>query len=128
MSEEPKITPSLEDYLEAIYFSFIKNGSARVTDIAADLSCSKPSVNKAINTLKQLGYISHEPYGLVSLTEKGQKTAAQIADRHRILKHFLRDILGVGEDRAETEACTIEHGLSGDTVEKLVEFLDKHEK
>lgn len=118
--ETPKnMTASLEDYLEAIYFLNGEQGQVRVTDLAAELGISKPSVNRAINTLKVQGYVLHEHYGSLSLTPKGLELAKNIAGRHKILKRFLVEILKVEEAQAEQEACSIEHILSMDTIKKV---------
>jgi len=121
---EYKITPSLEDYLEAIYRLESAEGSARITDIATMLSVSKPSVNRAINTLKDQGYLLHEKYGMLKLTDKGIKTASEVDERHKLIKHFLAEILKVDPETAEIDACKIEHTLSPKTMEKLKHFIE----
>ena len=75
MKEAKKLTPSMEDYLKEIYMLQMQSQEVRVTDIAALLSISKASVNKAVNILKDEGYIIHEHYGPVLLTQKGQEAA-----------------------------------------------------
>ena len=97
------VTASLEDYLEAIYFLNNDEG-VRVTDIATELSISKPSVNRAINTLKSQGLVTHEHYGSLFLTEEGLDIAKKVAKRHFMLKKFLTQILEVDEKTAEEEA------------------------
>ena len=124
MNTENIISPSLEDYLETVYFLFQEKGSARVTDVAISLNISKPSVNKAINVLKSMGYVNHEHYGLLSLTDTGLEIARSVANRHYTLRRFLVNLLGVNAEKAEEEACRIEHHLSVETVDKLRSYLD----
>lgn len=119
------ITASLEDYLEAIYFLNQTNDGVRVTDIAFELGFSKPSVNRAINILKEQGLVVHEHYGMLMLTEKGLEIAENVAQRHYLLKKFLKDIIGVTEKIAEADACLIEHYLSDETIEKISEYMKK---
>jgi len=119
------MTPSMEDYLETILFLFQRNGNVRVTDVALEMGISKPSVNKAINILKIQGYVQHEHYGLLSLTEEGESLARQVADRHFALKRFLHELLGVDEKKAEDEACRMEHAMSLETVGRLKAYLEK---
>ena len=54
-----KLTKSIEDYLETILV-LEKESSKTVksVDIASNLSVSKPAVTKAMNDLKELGYIN----------------------------------------------------------------------
>lgn len=122
---ETKVSASLEDYLEAIYFLNGKNEGVRVTDVAVELNISKPSVNRAINTLKNQGMVEHEHYGALILTEKGLAIAEKIAGRHVMLKRFLINVLGVEESVAEGEACAIEHCLSSDTIERISNHMEK---
>jgi len=122
---EKSMTPSLEDYLETILFLYQRNGNVRVTDVALEMGISKPSVNKAINILKSSEYVQHEHYGLLSLTEKGEELAKEVADRHFAIKRFLQELLGVDEKRAEAEACSMEHSMSHETVMLLKAYLDK---
>jgi len=119
------MTPSMEDYLETILFLFQRNGNVRVTDVALEMGISKPSVNKAINILKTQGYVQHEHYGLLSLTEEGESFAREVADRHFALKRFLHELLGVEEKKAEDEACRMEHAMSRGTVALLKAYMDK---
>jgi DtxR family transcriptional regulator, Mn-dependent transcriptional regulator len=123
MHNKNRITPSLEDYLETIYFLNNKTDKVRVTDVATALLISKPSVNKAINNLKAQGFVEHEHYGSLSLTSKGFLIAESIANCHIIIKKFLIDVLNVDETTAEKEACLMEHAMSLDTVSKLNELL-----
>ena len=67
------ITKSQEEYLKTMYILKKQNGNIRVTDIAEKMECTKPSVNKAINNLKDAGYINYELYGTIELTEKRRK-------------------------------------------------------
>lgn len=122
--KDTRISEALEDYLEAIYLFSRKQSSVRITDIAIHLGISKPSVNRAVNTLKKQGYVSHEPYGDVILTEKGRALGYDLYDRHRMIKKFLINVLHLSVDEAEKEACQIEHNISQSTVDKMVSFME----
>ena len=47
------ISKSQEEYLKTMYVLQKQNGNIRVTDIANKMNCTKPSVNKALNNLKE---------------------------------------------------------------------------
>ncbi len=117
-----QITPSLEDYLEAIYNLKCENGKARVTDIAARLSIAKSSVNKAIKALSDRGYIVHERYGLIELTSSGELAARAVIEKHSALTVFFTKVLRVDPGTAEQEACKIEHVISDSTLKKIIDF------
>ncbi|MDR2070577.1 MAG: metal-dependent transcriptional regulator [Treponema sp.] len=112
------MTQSLEDYLEMVSF-LSDDGAVRVTDIAARLGVSKPSVLTALKTLEEQGLLEHERYRSVTLTPKGIVRAAEIRGRHYFLTAFLRDVVGVDAETAEKDACKMEHILSEATLEKM---------
>lgn len=119
------MSPSQEDYLEAVLFLEKEGKTVRVTDIADYLDVSKASVNKAISLLKEAGMVEHEHYGTIDLTPEGRKKAEQVALRHHTLKRFLNKVLGVDEETAEQDACMMEHVISQQTMNKLVEYMDR---
>lgn len=125
MTVKINMTASLEDYLEAVLMLSQSNSEVRLTDIAAMLNVSKPSANRAVNTLKQNGFLSHETYGAITLTPEGETYAASVLHRHKLLKHFLNDTLGVNEATAEEDACKMEHVMSAETIEKLYDYLER---
>ena len=119
-----KLSQSLEDYLEMVHMLRLANGIARVKDIAAALSVKMPSVAKAILELKKLGLVTQEPYSGVELTEEGRKAAADVLNRHILLKGFLIR-LGVSEAIADKDACCMEHILSAETLSVIEDFMKK---
>lgn len=124
-NDNNNMTSSLEDYLEAVFVVSKQKNSVRLTDIAEHLGVSKPSANRAINTLKQNGYLEHVTYGDIVITPKGETYAANVLRRHRLIKHFLIDTLGVDEKTAERDACQMEHVVSADTIERLYDYLER---
>jgi len=119
------MSPSLEDYLEMIYFLRTQNESVRTTDVANAIGVSKPSVNQAIKSLKEKGLADQERYGGVTLTDKGTEIAKRVLGRHNLIKQFLVDVLGVDESTAEQEACAMEHCIGESTIQKLRNYLSK---
>lgn len=113
------MTQSQEDYLEMVSFLSEKNGEVRVTDLAAELGFSKPSVTTAIKLLEEKNLVRHERYGSVRLTRQGLELAGEIREKHNVLKRFLFEILGVSGENAEKDACKIEHALSEESWDKL---------
>ncbi len=119
------MTSSLEDYLEAVFVLSKQKTSVRLTDIAEHLGVSKPSVNRAVNTLTQNGFLEHVTYGDIIITPAGESYAANVLRRHKLIKQFLMDKLGVDEKTAENDACQMEHVMSAVTIDKLYEYLER---
>ena len=114
-----------EDYLETIYSLEQETGTVRSTDVAKILGVSRPSVARAIQVLKENGYIEHESYGAIQLTEKGREKARLVYRRHVIITRFLVTILQVEPKTAEQDACRAEHVFSDETMEKLTAYLEQ---
>ena len=123
MREKRMLSCSQEDYLKEIYILRQKKSEVRVTDIANVLHISKPSVNRAMNTLKAQGYINHEHYGTIDLTDTGLEAAKNIYETYKAAYRFLTDMLGVNEEDAVEEAHLLEHAISNSTRKKLKRFM-----
>lgn len=121
-----KLGESLEDYLETLLI-LEETGRIRCVDVAHRMDVSKPSVNKAMNVLKEKGYVMQESYGDIFLTDAGRKVAKAVLHRHHVVHNFLRDILGVSDQNAEEDACHIEHVISEETFEKLINFTTNYQ-
>lgn len=128
MVDRPKLTASLEDYLESIYNIASRQGAARVTDIAADLDVAKSSVTGALKSLSSRGLVNYDPYSIVTLTSDGEAVARRVVRRHAILAKFLEEILGISREVAEENACRLEHAMEPKVVDRLLEFVEFTEK
>ena len=118
------ISSTLREYLEVIY-DISKTGSgARTTDIAKRLGISKPSVNRAVGTLKAKGYVTHEPYGAVLLTDKGRELGEYSGSRNKMVKRFLINVLKMNDADAEKEAVCIARSISFVTAEKMRSYME----
>ena len=118
-----KNSESLEMYLETMYRLESELGKIRCVDIANSLGVSKPSVNKAVNVLKEQGYLTQEVYGNIYLTDEGREIGKTIFSRHKVIMRYLIEVLGVEESIAEEDACKMEHILSEETFNKMKENL-----
>lgn len=123
MNSESRLTKSLEDYIECIYLLKQKNGDVRLTDIAIEMNCTKPSVSKAICLLRNEGFLQQEKYGQIQLTTTGEKVAKEVYFRHKIILSFLIDKLGVSEKIARDDACKMEHVISRETLLKIIDYM-----
>lgn len=117
-----KLSASLEDYIEAVYTEVLKNGCAKVTDIANNLNVKKASVSGALNQLKKLGLIIYEPYSAVTLTEDGIKHAKIIFQKHVVLADFFENVLYLPKDEAIQNACKVEHVMPKELFSRLNKF------
>ncbi len=122
------LSPSLEDYLEAMYLLNESTSTVRIKDIADTLGVKMPSVIGALKVLKDRGYIRYEKSLPLTLTPDGSVIAESVHKRHRILAEFLEKTVMLSHSEADATACRIEHILSPDTAvkfENITLFLDE---
>ena len=121
------LTMANEDYLECMVRleQEAPEAGVRSVDIANQLGVSKASVNKAVTALKGQGLVEQSHYGKVMLTPEGRSIGEAVWYRHRLLRTFLIQELGVAFERADAEACQMEHALSEDTMERWLRYLEK---
>jgi len=119
----PRLSRSLEDYLEAVYLLQAERGEARMKDLAARLNVKASSANEAVERLATLNLVKHERYGTIVLTKQGEDLARQIYNRHQVLLRFLHEVLGVDREVAERDSCALEHSISEETLDRLVRFI-----
>ncbi|OGC23352.1 hypothetical protein A2291_06805 [candidate division WOR-1 bacterium RIFOXYB2_FULL_42_35] len=123
-----KPTSQQENYLEVISLLEKKHGHAHIKEIAKQRGIRMPSVSEALSKLKDLKFVTYEPYGTVTLTRRGRTIANKVLQRHLVLAEFLHRILGVSKKIAEDDACKIEHLINAETFTKLVTFVDSYKK
>jgi Mn-dependent DtxR family transcriptional regulator len=112
-----------EDYLETINSLIKEKGYAASVDIAERMNVSKPTVTSIVKKLDAEGFLVHERYRGLSLTQKGKKLAQEMKRKHELITQFLM-LFGVDEGTAREDAEMIEHGLRADTVQKLGAFTE----
>jgi DtxR family manganese transport transcriptional regulator len=117
----------LEDYVELIADLLTTSGEARPTDVARRLGVSHATAIKTIARLKRDGLASGRPYRGVFLTQDGQRLAARVRARHRLVVDMLL-ALGVPAEAAEADAEGIEHHASEATLKAFAQFLESRER
>ncbi|MBQ9280091.1 MAG: MarR family transcriptional regulator [Clostridia bacterium] len=119
------ISKSNEEYLKTMYILQKQLGNIRVTDIANKMNCSKPSVNKALNNLKDSGLILYETYGPIELTKEGEELAKKILEAYDIVYVFLKDVLNMEESIAKEDAERMKSSITDDTINSLAKYVHK---
>ena len=123
-----ELSSSLEDYLEAIYNVIIVKTAARATDIAKKLNVANSSVTNALQILVDRGLVNHAPYDIITLTPEGRKIAKRIAWKHEVFRDFFTSVLAIDSDTANECACSIEHIIPDEVVERFIQYLDFERK
>jgi DtxR family transcriptional regulator, Mn-dependent transcriptional regulator len=119
---------AFERYLETIYEISQSGTEVRVKEIASALGVSRPSVSEMVDRMVDSQLVTHDKYQHIKLTAKGKRIAKGLDRKHDTIKHFFVDVLGVDEALADKDACEIEHVISDQTLDKLVEYLEANGK
>lgn len=119
------VSKAQEEYIKNMYILKKQTGNIRVTDIAKKMNCTKPSVNKALNNLKANNLVNYETYGTIELTKEGENLAKKILEAYDIVYIFLKDVLELSEEDAESEAEKLKLNLGDKTLNKLAKYVHK---
>lgn len=124
---EKRSSPRNEDLLEEIYKISLEKGYAKSRDIVGALIISPATVTERFKKLKEAGYVNYERYGGVTLTPEGISIAEQTIKSHHAIRRLL-ELAGVETTIATRDACIMEHGLSPDSYNKLISFMNSIDK
>jgi DtxR family Mn-dependent transcriptional regulator len=116
-------TPTVEDYLGVIY-TLSRDGETVIGRKLADwLEVSPPTVTVTIQRMMEHNLVTKGADKSIHLTELGEKAAISVIRRHMLAELLLARILGVSWSKVHEEADRLEHDLSSETAERLVELL-----
>lgn len=120
---EARITPSMEDYLKAVYTLGHDGAPVTTQRLAEELRFSGPSVTNMVKRLAELRLLTHNPYHGVQLTQAGQQVALEVVRHHRLLELYLSEALGYDWDQVHQEAELLEHHVSEELEARMERVL-----
>ena len=103
-------TVSVENYLKAILYLH-EEGKEKVstTELSERVAATPASTSAMLKKLGQRGWVEHQRYHGVQLTESGHRIAMDILRRHRLWESFLVEHLGFDWDQVHDIAEELEH-------------------
>lgn len=120
---------TVENYLKAIFHgeSQLAEGSRLVPmgQVAGALGVAPGTATTMVKTLSESGLVEYEPYNGVRLTAAGEKLAAMVLRRHRLMELFLVRIMGMSWDEVHDEAEQLEHVVSDRLIDRIDEMLGR---
>jgi DtxR family Mn-dependent transcriptional regulator len=122
---------TVENYLKAIYQGVgALTPPARLLpmgQLASALGVAPGTATTMVKTLAESGLVEYEPYTGVTLTPSGQKLAALVLRRHRLVELFLVRVMGYSWDEVHEEAEQLEHVVSDRLIDRIDEMLGRPE-
>ena len=122
-SQMREFSASHEHYLRGIWAVHERRGYARLADVARELNVAPSTLSVGLRPLEARGLVAHDDQRFLVLTAEGERIAREVHHRFAVLKTFLQDVLGIPKDRALTEACLLEHDVSGGTADRLLDLI-----
>lgn len=111
---------SAEDYLERMLILEEEgNHKIHAIDIATSMGFTKASVSIALKKLEKAGYVQVGEKQILSLTPQGRELAEKVYVRHKVIRDFFISI-GVDPEIAAKDACKIEHDISDETFDAIL--------
>lgn len=118
---------AVENYLKAIYLHQGRLESHQrlvpMGQVASALGVAPGTATAMVRTLSESGLVDYEPYSGVRLTPAGEKLAALVLRRHRLIELFLVQVMGLPWDEVHDEAEHLEHVVSDRLIERMDEML-----
>ncbi|MEV7827253.1 metal-dependent transcriptional regulator [Microbacterium enclense] len=119
-------SPVADDYLKAIYHhTEWQDTPITPSQLASVLGLAPSSVTEMVKKLAAQGLVTHRPYGPVSLTHAGERRAAGVIRRHRLIETWLVREYAYAWDEVHDEAEVLEHALSDRLLEGIDERLGR---
>ena len=100
------------EYLQTLYWLHEAGLPMTGANVARAMRLAAPTVHEMIGRLQRDGYVTRETDKTISFTEAGERQAAEIVSRHRLIERFLTDVLGIPWDEVHEEAERLEHAMS----------------
>jgi DtxR family Mn-dependent transcriptional regulator len=120
---------TVENYLKAIYLaeSRLQSGQTLVPmgQLATSLTIAPGTATTMVKALAESGLVVYEPYAGVRLSTAGEKLAAMVLRRHRLIELFLVRVMKMTWDEVHDEAELLEHAVSDRLIERIDEMLGR---
>ena len=117
------VSKALEEYIKTMYVLEKQEKEIRVTDIAKKMNCSKASVTKTLNTLKEKELIKYEAYGKIELSKEAIEIAQKVLEAYDIIFVFFNEVLNLEKTKAKEEAEKVKSVISDEALNELAKYV-----
>ena len=120
---------TVENYLKTIFQAQIAleatGALVPMGQLATALGVVPGTATTMVKALADSGLAHYEPYVGVRLTPAGEKLAALVLRRHRLIELFLVRVIGMSWTEVHDEAEHLEHAVSDRLIERIDEMLGR---
>ena len=118
---------TVENYLKTIFMAEaqLENGQKLVPmgQLATTLGIAPGTATTMVKALAESGLAAYEPYNGVRLTSAGERLAARVLRRHRLIESFLVQVIGMNWDEVHEDAEQMEHVVSDRLIDRIDDML-----
>ena len=119
------VSPAMRRYAAEIYRLQQDHNQVSVSMLNEHVGASAQAISQMVRRLSERGYLVHEPYRGVRLTESGERIAMPALRRHRLTEVFLVRVMQYDWASAHELADTFERGIN-DELEDRIDDLTGH--
>lgn len=134
---DERLSSGTENYLLSLYTLWEDSAFPTTTQLSdtlkqlpatEGLGTSVPSVAGMVRRMQRQGLVDIGPDKRIRLSKRGIESGADIARRHRLAEWLVVRLIGMDLYKAYVEAHRLEHGMSQEFQEKLMERLGHPKK
>jgi DtxR family Mn-dependent transcriptional regulator len=118
---------TVENYLKAIFQAQLSlaepTALVPMGQLASTLGVVPGTATTMVKALADSGLVRYEPYAGVRLTAAGEKLAALVLRRHRLIELFLVKVMGMSWTEVHDDAENLEHAVSDRLIERIDAML-----
>ena len=120
---------TVENYLKAIFKAQAAQGEEKrlvsMGQLASSLEVVPGTATTMVKALAESGLVHYEPYAGVHLTDAGNRLAALVLRRHRLMELFLVKVVGMSWAEVHDEAERLEHAASDQLIDRIDAMLGR---
>lgn len=119
---------TVENYLKAIFQAqtlLSPEALVPMGQLASALGVVPGTATTMVKALSESGLVKYEPYAGVRLTAAGEKLAALVLRRHRLIELFLVKVMGMSWAEVHDEAEHLEHAVSDRLIDRIDDMLGR---
>lgn len=118
------VSPAMRRYAAEIYRLQQDHGQVSLSLLSSHVEASAQAISTMIKRLNKNGYLVHEPYRGVHLTEEGERIAMPSLRRHRLTEVFLVKVMKYDWASAHELSDVFERGVNDELEDRMDELTD----
>ena len=112
-----------EDLLEYVYRTWRQGRQITSKEYAREVNITGYEAAGLVRSLVKKGFLCEPENGHLELSDKGKLEGMECLARHEKLTQFFQMVSGMDQQRAQEDACRVEHYISPEGVKGIENFL-----